>query len=220
MKALVISLALHGLLATLLFAYIPNLFCPPQFKSGGQAVYLVEIGGEMEGCAPRVRWADAKNCAKMFCRPASIPPLPPEFEQEIQRTRREPRSLTAHPSISSEPKTTPPTPQDSSRAKPTPTTELPPSPASTPGVLTENSLTEAIYPVYPIGARLRGEEGTVIIKARVDSAGRVLEAAVSESSGFPALDKSAMRAVQKARFTNPSNSQQLAVLTFRFRLEG
>ncbi|MBA7581872.1 hypothetical protein ES708_23785 [subsurface metagenome] len=60
---------------------------------------------------------------------------------------------------------------------------------------------EAIEPVYPLGARRRGEEGTVLLEIRVDRRGRVLEVEVIESSGYPLLDRSAEKALERTRFS-------------------
>ena len=50
-------------------------------------------------------------------------------------------------------------------------------------------------PVYPSRSRDRGEEGVVIIAVLVGNDGNVLDAYVSESSGFPLLDGSALSTV-------------------------
>ena len=62
------------------------------------------------------------------------------------------------------------------------------------------SLLVAIRPRYPLGSRLRGEEGLVVVRAWVTPAGTVRSAEIAVSSRFPALDEAARRAVLGARF--------------------
>lgn len=87
------------------------------------------------------------------------------------------------------------------------------------GGLATNS---GIHPYYPLGARLRGEEGTVKIEARIATDGRVLNCTVIKSSGFPALDSAAVDAMKQTRFVSakalPVKKESKTVLTFRFDL--
>lgn len=79
-----------------------------------------------------------------------------------------------------------------------------------------------IHPYYPLGARLRGEEGIVKVEAHVGVDGCVLDCAVVKSSGFPALDNAALNAVNRAHFVSaqslPIKTGSETVLTFRFDL--
>lgn len=79
-------------------------------------------------------------------------------------------------------------------------------------------LEAAIFPRYPLAARLRGDEGTVAIAVLLDSAGELLAASIAQSSGFESLDAAALAAVRKAHFTNPQGGERAAVITVRFRL--
>jgi len=77
-----------------------------------------------------------------------------------------------------------------------------------------------IRPYYPLGARLRGEEGVVKVEVCVGVNGHAFNCAVVKSSGFMALDDAALAAVKHARFvtasgTAPSKDSK-TVLTFRF----
>jgi protein TonB len=78
-----------------------------------------------------------------------------------------------------------------------------------------------IHPTYPLGARLRGEEGVVIVRVTVNNAGRAEKVEVMKSSGFASLDESAVDAMKKARFVAKNggviNGGQVT-LPFRFRL--
>lgn len=56
-------------------------------------------------------------------------------------------------------------------------------------------------PSYPLESRRNMEEGTVVLNLLVGTDGRVAEIAVSTSSGFARLDKAALEAVRKWRWT-------------------
>ena len=55
-------------------------------------------------------------------------------------------------------------------------------------------------PEYPFASRLRGDQGVVRVRLGVSAAGEVTEVEVIATSGHPALDDSARRAVQRWRF--------------------
>lgn len=55
-------------------------------------------------------------------------------------------------------------------------------------------------PHYPRLARRRGQEGTVWLRAQVDSTGKALAIEIDRSSGFEILDKAALKAVRSWRF--------------------
>ncbi len=67
---------------------------------------------------------------------------------------------------------------------------------------------EPIDPPYPLGSRLCGEQGVVRLRVRVAADGRVEELEVEQSSGFPALDRSAVKAVRKVRFAPAVRGQR------------
>lgn len=50
-------------------------------------------------------------------------------------------------------------------------------------------------PVYPRRARLRGQQGTSLIHARLDAKGEVIKTRLAKSSGFSLLDKAALKAI-------------------------
>lgn len=58
---------------------------------------------------------------------------------------------------------------------------------------------QPIRPLYPSGARQRGEEADVVVEARVGALGAVDDVAVLRSAG-PDFDEEAARAVREARF--------------------
>jgi protein TonB len=78
-----------------------------------------------------------------------------------------------------------------------------------------------VRPRYPIGARIRGEEGVVRVRATVNAAGSVTRVHILESSGYKSLDKAAEQAVWKARFAPEGDAPAAggtAELSIRFRL--
>ena len=54
--------------------------------------------------------------------------------------------------------------------------------------------------IYPARSKRAGEKGIVMVKVYVDATGRPSQVGVQASSGFPALDESALSAVRAARF--------------------
>jgi protein TonB len=81
--------------------------------------------------------------------------------------------------------------------------------------------TASVRPRYPLGSRLRGEEGLVQLTVQVDGSGRASDVAVAESSGHSALDRAAVKAAWKARYTSQDGTTHAGETTFgvRFRLE-
>ncbi len=91
------------------------------------------------------------------------------------------------------------------------------------GLSSGSAPVSTIHPRYPMGSRIRGEEGPVLVRARVDDRGRPVEVTVLRSSGFLALDAAAVKAVKGARFVPPGHGAApeayLAELTIRFQLK-
>ncbi len=81
------------------------------------------------------------------------------------------------------------------------------------------TLLTSIQPRYPLGSRLRGEEGLVVMRARVLPSGTVRSVEVVSSSTFPALDDAAKRAVRNARFRpfEPPEPEKEAEVELRIR---
>jgi protein TonB len=84
------------------------------------------------------------------------------------------------------------------------------------------SLKRSIKPNYPIGARRRGEEGTIILDVTVTADGRASAVSLVSSCGFPELDSAAERAASEASFKpglrNGKPVDSAARLTIIFRL--
>jgi protein TonB len=78
------------------------------------------------------------------------------------------------------------------------------------------------YP-YPLSAKRRGIEGTVILEVWVDAAGAILRAKVGKSSGHEVLDEAALAAVREvARVPPPPMelgwTERSITVPFRYRL--
>lgn len=78
-----------------------------------------------------------------------------------------------------------------------------------------------IRPQYPFGARIRGEEGVVVVSAVLDDAGRAADVTIIRSSGYHSLDRAAVKALKKALFYAEAGgalSGKDVEYTFRFKL--
>jgi len=53
---------------------------------------------------------------------------------------------------------------------------------------------------YPSSARSAGEEGTVLVVAKVDGSGRAVDAKIDKSSGHPDLDAAALQSISRWSF--------------------
>ncbi len=82
-------------------------------------------------------------------------------------------------------------------------------------------VTTDIKPSYPMGSRMRGEQGSATIRVWIDAAGRAKRAEVVETSGYPALDRAAIKAAKKAHFRDSKGSlvySRETTVTFHFTL--
>jgi len=79
-------------------------------------------------------------------------------------------------------------------------------------------------PPYPVIARRRGWEGEVLLRVGVEGEGRVSAVEVDRSSGYPVLDRSALRWVETWRFAPATvDGSPVAcevIVPVRFVLEG
>jgi protein TonB len=68
-------------------------------------------------------------------------------------------------------------------------------------------------PAYPLIARRRGEQGTVIVSVDVGTDGRPQHCALHRSSGFPALDEAALKTIRTWRFVPARRGEQTVAET-------
>lgn len=78
-------------------------------------------------------------------------------------------------------------------------------------------------PTYPLSARRRGIEGTVLVRAEVAAGGECQRVELKKSSGSDALDQAALEAVKKWRFVPAKRGSQAVVawveVPITFKLE-
>ena len=65
---------------------------------------------------------------------------------------------------------------------------------------TPSTVASNLRPRYPYSSKMRGEEGTVVIKAVINVDGWADEVKIVKSSGYRSLDRSAVTAFKQARF--------------------
>jgi len=138
-------------------------------------------------------------------------PLPPAIQPPI---------ATATPVI-----TTPTAPAISNTApvSPTQSTAPPtPSPSIRTGAVIQPGASCA-KPDYPSASRRLEEEGTVGLKFLIGADGRVLQAEIEKTSGFPRLDEAARNALSKCQFRagtiDGKAEQSWASIKYTWRLE-
>ncbi len=79
-------------------------------------------------------------------------------------------------------------------------TPVEPTPAVSDTVSERVKVLQAAEPPYPNASILKQEEGTVMVRITVSQQGRVAGASVEKTSGFPALDDAALKAIRTWRF--------------------
>lgn len=162
--------------------------------------------------------------------PTTVATLPPAARHEVPA----PKPIELPPEVRPE-KALPPDPSDYKFPEPKVETKIqPPQPSQTPQPSQPSSLSQArvdapprprraIRPEYPKGARLRGEQGNVILEIEIGADGVCVAAKVAVSCGFAELDAAAVKAALAARFVpaKAGNSpvSSVARLTLSFRLK-
>jgi protein TonB len=99
----------------------------------------------------------------------------------------------------------PPVPAPIAVTPPPPMSAPAPAPALSAPVAVVAARFDADYlsnpkPVYPVGSRRLGEEGTVVLRVKVSPGGAPVLVEVKRSCGFPRLDDAARAAVEQWRF--------------------
>jgi protein TonB len=164
---------------------------------------------------------------------ASEPPPPPPPPQKpvvkkaprpVPRRQETPEPHQAYlPSIPPQPVApqAPSAPAQTAMA-PTPVPAPVPSPEASAGYRALLSAWLESHKRYPDAARQRGEEGRAVLRFSVDRSGRVLDFAVTSSSGYPDLDQSVEEMMRGATLPPfpagmPQREMQVSV-TIRFSL--
>jgi len=142
---------------------------------------------------------------------APAPPAEPEKQME-QVVQPQPRTeiivpppkvvipTVSQPVVAAIAPPTPPAPVAASTPKPAPAA---PSAGSGPVSVANlnTNLLSGAPPAYPMGARRKREQGTVVLRLVIGEDGRVVDVTVQRSSGFAALDQAAVGAVRKWRWS-------------------
>lgn len=109
---------------------------------------------------------------------------------------------------------------------PAPSPPAPAQPASEPVI--EPPRYNAAYlsnppPAYPLAARRRGVEGTVLVRAEISAGGECQRAELKKTSGHEMLDNAALEAVKKWRFVPAKRGSQAVIawveVPITFKLE-
>jgi len=158
---------------------------------------VAEVARPVARPAP-VKRDQAKREPVPAIRPATPPSQPVETVQSAQTSEAvpaTPQEPVAPPPVAAVPESVP---EAVSLLAPAPLPRLVPSAE----MLSDytKSLSKALerYKEYPRVAELRGWEGSVTMRLRVASSGRLIEARVYKSSGFAVLDQQAIAMVSKA----------------------
>jgi protein TonB len=145
--------------------------------------------------------------------PPAAPAPPAEPEKQVEQVvQPQPRTeiivpppkvvipTVSQPVVAAIAPPTPPAPVAASTPKPAPAA---PSAGSGPVSVANlnTNLLSGAPPAYPMGARRKREQGTVVLRLVIGEDGRVVDVTVQRSSGFAALDQAAVGAVRKWRWS-------------------
>lgn len=161
----------------------------------------------------------AKPKPKPVAKPKPVPkPRPPEPAPVVAAAPQAPAQALAPPPAPApapEPEPAPPL----AAAPPAP----PPVVPVTPPVFNADYLRNP-RPAYPTLSRRRGEEGRVVLRVLVGTAGSAQEVEIRASSGHARLDEAAREAVQRWKFVPARRGEEpvaaWVLIPISFRLEG
>jgi protein TonB len=203
-RGLALSLALHAVALPILGVILARTMPPSPGQAGER---LVRVRLLAPAAPPRHVPAPVQPRAAAVA-PAQLPPprhdtMAPARPQPPEAAERAvPPALVAPPRAS--PRAAPPDAICVAVvAEATGVVVSLPAPEETGGAVYDNAPTPShvIKPVYPLGARQRGEEGSLEAELLVEADGSVGVATVRRSSGFADLDRAAISALRAARFT-------------------
>ena len=210
--AIVASVAVHGLVAVGIVAYM-------KYAPGPTAIATLDLSSVDLSFAE-----DEDETAAV----SPTMPAAPEVEPLKPREEKPPEAEKAEdplPPDPTAPKLVEPEPEREQMETPSIPPPSPPAPAVAPKQAKIDAPPKphkTIKPDYPKGARQRGEQGDVVLEIRVNAAGIVDRVDIVSSCGFSELDEAAVRAARTARFT-PAKSggspvASTARLTLNFKL--
>ena len=245
--ALALSVLLHvGAIVLLTVAHRSGAPAPPPVQGAVELLMVEKKGSEASqgGPPPSPPQPEVKPDAEPKPQKAAPPPPPPApapLAQKGEEPAPTPLPPPPQPAKPAPPQPQPPAPQQAQtaeKAEPAPTVQpTPPAPQKAPvfdlsgtdsesnaEVMSGNILPASPDdrfrnrpPVYPIDAARRGEHGSVTLMIHVGADGTAAGAEVVESSGYPALDRAAMVAVQKWHFRPALRDAQPVPFDMPFR---
>jgi protein TonB len=185
-----------------------------------------------EPVAPRVpppREKPKVLAQKKIARPQPEKPAPSPQPPPVLALPQAPETPQfSVPAPQSDEKPAVPREDKAAQATPAPSAQRPAPAAETP-VKTTPPISDAAYlqnpqPRYPMSARRRGEQGTVLLKVLVSREGSAASVSVAASSGSTSLDEAALEAVRRWRFVPAKRGAQPIeawhLVPIVFKLEG
>jgi len=215
--ALIVSIAVHALLAVGLVAYL-------EYAPGPEVVATLDLTSVELSFAEKVEESASVTPVPPSPPPEPEPPRPKEGTSPLaphlsplapdplapkfpEPEEAKPEVKTSVPA-DSQPQTSNLKPQTAAPAAPRQArVDAPPSPK------------RSIRPDYPKGARQRGEQGAVVLEIQVDAKGAVSGTKVVVSSGFAELDEAAVKAARKAKFRPAKSGNKSVASTARLKLD-
>lgn len=164
--------------------------------------------------------------------PPPLTPPPAPAPSELPKAAPPPPK----PVIAAKPKPKPqPEPDIFTAPPPPPVTPAPPEPmpveaAPAPSVTTPPTVAPPLAnaqdmgcpntePAYPVASQQLGEQGVVVLQLLIDPQGKVTEAVVHQSSGYPRLDRAAMAVAKQGRCKNTGGETVHALRAYHFETE-
>ncbi len=162
-----------------------------------------------------------KSEPREVARPSIPAPAPPPVLALPQPSPQAP--TVAEPSFTVPPREekAPPSASEVATVRPAPAPEAAPAPAKVTPPRSDAAYLQNPQPRYPMSARRRGEQGTVVLKVLVTAEGQAGSVSVQSSSGSPALDQAALEAVKNWKFvparqgTQPVEGWHLVPIVFK-----
>ena len=207
--AIVASVAVHGLVAVGIVAYM-------KYAPGPTAIATLDLSSVDLSFAE-----DEDETAAV----SPTMPAAPEVEPLKPREEKPPEAEKAEdplPPDPTAPKLVEPEPEREQMETPSIPPPSPPAPAVAPKQAKIDAPPKphkTIKPDYPKGARQRGEQGDVVLEIRVNAAGIVDRVDIVFSCGFSELDEAAVRAARTARFTPAKSGGSPVASTARLKLD-
>ena len=203
-KAIFLSLLIHGLIAAGLIAYLEYAPHPDVLATLDLSSVELSFAEEVQETQP------------VAPSPASVGravPSPPQDEKPPEvKLEKLPSPDPSSPKFP-EPK------EEPQKLIPHPSSHIPPIAPRQARLDAPPKPKRNIRPDYPKGARQRGEQGDVVLEIRVNADGTVDDVKVAVSSGFAELDEAAVRAAKAAKFSPARSGHDPVASTARLKLQ-